>query len=102
MVEHDGHVGQVLDKLDKLGVADNTMVMYSTDNGAECFSWPDEEAHHSEMKEFELGRWLPRSLHDPLAWCGQTGFDYERHLFYEDMLPTILAAVGERTSRRSS
>lgn len=45
MVEHDGHVGQVLDKLDKLGIADNTMVMYSTDNGAECFSWPYEKAN---------------------------------------------------------
>ena len=35
MVEHDGHVGQILDKLDDLGIADNTIVMYSTDNGAE-------------------------------------------------------------------
>jgi len=41
MVEHDGHVGKLLDKLDELGIADNTLVMYSTDNGAECLSWPD-------------------------------------------------------------
>ena len=41
MVEHDGHVGQLLDKLDELGIADNTIVMYSTDNGAEEMSWPD-------------------------------------------------------------
>ncbi len=41
MVEHDGHVGQILDKLKELGLDDNTIVMYSTDNGAECFSWPD-------------------------------------------------------------
>ena len=41
MVEHDGHVGQVLAKLDELGLADNTIVMYSTDNGAETFTWPD-------------------------------------------------------------
>ena len=41
MVEHDGHVGQILDKLKELGLEDNTIVMYSTDNGAECFSWPD-------------------------------------------------------------
>jgi len=34
MVEHDGHVGQLLNKLDELGIADNTIVMYSTDNGA--------------------------------------------------------------------
>ena len=41
MVEHDGHVGQLLDKLDELGITENTIVMYSTDNGAESFSWPD-------------------------------------------------------------
>ena len=41
MVEHDGHVGQILDKLKELGLDDNTIVMYSTDNGAECFTWPD-------------------------------------------------------------
>ena len=41
MVEHDGHVGQLLDKLDELGIADNTIVMYSTDNGAEVMTWPD-------------------------------------------------------------
>jgi len=41
MVEHDGHVGQLLHKLDELGIADNTIVMYSTDNGAEVMSWPD-------------------------------------------------------------
>src|SRR6516162_3250156 len=41
MVEHDGHVGQLLKKLDDLGIADNTLVMWSTDNGAEVFTWPD-------------------------------------------------------------
>jgi arylsulfatase A-like enzyme len=41
MVEHDGHVGRLLDKLDELGIADNTIVMYSTDNGAEVVTWPD-------------------------------------------------------------
>jgi arylsulfatase len=41
MVEHDGHVGKLLDKLDELKIADNTIVMYSTDNGAEVMSWPD-------------------------------------------------------------
>ena len=41
MVEHDGMVGQLLEKLDELGIADNTIVMYSTDNGAETMSWPD-------------------------------------------------------------
>ena len=41
MVEHDAMVGELLDRLDELGIADNTIVMYSTDNGAEFFSWPD-------------------------------------------------------------
>jgi arylsulfatase A-like enzyme len=40
MVEHDGHVGQLLAKLDELGIADSTIVMYSSDNGAEKSSWP--------------------------------------------------------------
>ncbi len=56
MVEHDGHVGQVLDKLDQLGVADNTIVMYSTDNGAECFSWPDGGSTRFAMKRTRTGR----------------------------------------------
>ena len=41
MVEHDGQVGQLLKRLDDLGIADNTIVIYTTDNGAEAFSWPD-------------------------------------------------------------
>ena len=41
MVEHDGMIGQMLDKLDELGITDNTVVMYTTDNGAEKFTWPD-------------------------------------------------------------
>jgi arylsulfatase A-like enzyme len=41
MVEHDGMVGEILKKLDELGIAENTIIMYSTDNGAETMSWPD-------------------------------------------------------------
>ena len=41
MVEHDGQVGQLLKKLDDLGISNNTIVIYTTDNGAETFSWPD-------------------------------------------------------------
>ncbi len=41
MVEHDGMVGQLLDKVKALGIEDNTIVMWSTDNGSESFSWPD-------------------------------------------------------------
>jgi len=41
MVELDGYVGQLLKKLDDLGVADNTIVVFTTDNGAEVMTWPD-------------------------------------------------------------
>ena len=41
MVVHDEQIGQMLDKLDALGIADNTIVMYSTDNGPENDTWPD-------------------------------------------------------------
>jgi hypothetical protein len=41
MAEHDDMVGEVLKKIDDLGIADNTIVIYSTDNGAETFTWPD-------------------------------------------------------------
>ena len=41
MVEHDDHIGLLLDKLDELGISDNTIVVYSTDNGAEKVTWPD-------------------------------------------------------------
>jgi arylsulfatase len=41
MVEHDMHVGQLLKKLDDLGIADNTIVFYSTDNGPHMNTWPD-------------------------------------------------------------
>ena len=41
MVEHDGDVGKLLKALDDLGIAKNTIVIYSTDNGPNQFSWPD-------------------------------------------------------------
>ena len=41
MLEHDGHVGSLLKKLDDLGIANNTIVIYGTDNGVHMNSWPD-------------------------------------------------------------
>ncbi len=41
MIDHDRHVGLLLDQLDELGIADDTIVMYSTDNGPHMNSWPD-------------------------------------------------------------
>ena len=68
MVEHDGMVGQLLDKLKELGLEDNTIVMYSTDNGAEKCSlagWRHVTVPWRE--DDELGRWLPRAHRHPLA-----------------------------------
>ena len=71
MVEHDGQVGQVLKKLDDLGIANNTIVIYTTDNGAETFSWPD-GGHHAIQgrEEHQLGRRLSRAGDGALARAG--------------------------------
>jgi arylsulfatase A-like enzyme len=95
MVEHDGHVGQILDKLDALGLSDNTIVMYSTDNGAECFSWPDggSTPFRGEKNEnWEGGYRVPCAI----RWPGviKPGTVSNEIYSHEDMLPTIMAAVG--------
>ena len=56
MVEHDGHVGTLLDKLDHLGIADNTIVMYSTDNGAEVCTWPTAARRPSAARRTRIGK----------------------------------------------
>jgi arylsulfatase len=96
MVEHDGHVGQVLDKLDKLGIADNTMVMYSTDNGAECFSWPDGGStpfRNEKNSNWEGGYRVPCMI----RWPGKIkpGSIMNGVCSHEDMMQTIMAAAGE-------
>jgi hypothetical protein len=45
MAELDWEVGQILKKVDELGIADNTIVMFTSDNGAEVFTWPDGGNH---------------------------------------------------------
>ena len=96
MVEHDGHVGQVLDKLDQLGVADNTIVMYSTDNGAECFSWPDGGStpfRNEKNSNWEGGYRVPCMI----RWPGviKPGTVFNGVCSHEDMLLTLLTAAGE-------
>ncbi|MFM1783240.1 MAG: hypothetical protein RIS14_993, partial [Pseudomonadota bacterium] len=95
MVEHDGHVGQILNKLKELGLDDNTIVMYSTDNGAECFTWPDggTTPFRGEKNEnWEGGYRVPCFLRWPgVIKPGTINNDIFSH---EDMLPTILAATG--------
>ncbi len=95
MVEHDGHVGQILDKLKELGLDENTIVMYSTDNGAEEFSWPDGGCtpfRGEKNENWEGGYRVPCVM----RWPGviEPG-TYNNDIFsHEDMLPTILAAAG--------
>ena len=56
MVEHDGHVGRLLEKLEELGVADNTIVVYTTDNGAEVFTLA-RRRHHAVQGAREATNW---------------------------------------------
>jgi arylsulfatase len=96
MVEHDGHVGQLLDKLEELGLDENTIVMYSTDNGAEKFTWPDggTSPFRGEKNEnWEGGYRVPTVI----RWPGviEPGTVSNEIFSHMDMLPTIMAAVGE-------
>jgi arylsulfatase A-like enzyme len=97
MVEHDGHVGQILAKLKELGLEDNTIVMYSTDNGAESFSWPDGGTtmfRGEKNTQWEGGYRVPCLIRWPgVIKPGTIINDIGAH---EDMMPTILAAVGDR------
>jgi len=95
MVEHDAQVGQLLKKLDDLGIADNTIVMYSTDNGAETFTWPDGGTtpfRGEKATNWEGGYRVPALI----RWPGtiKPGSVYNDVCAHEDMLPTILAAAG--------
>jgi arylsulfatase A-like enzyme len=95
MVEHDAQVGQLLNKLDDLGIADNTIVMYSTDNGAETFTWPDGGTtpfRGEKATNWEGGYRVPALI----RWPGtiKPGTVYNNVCAHEDMLPTLLAAAG--------
>jgi arylsulfatase A-like enzyme len=96
MVEHDRQVGQLLAKLDELGIADNTIVMYSTDNGAESLSWPDggTTPFRGEKDTNWEGGWrVPTAIRWPgVIKPGTVSNDIFSH---QDMLPTLLAAAGE-------
>ncbi|MGH7346444.1 MAG: arylsulfatase, partial [Candidatus Rokuibacteriota bacterium] len=96
MVEHDAMVGQMLDKLKQLGLEDNTIVMYSTDNGAEKMSWPDGGAspfRGEKNTNWEGGYRVPCAI----RWPGviKPGSVLNDIFAHEDMLPTLLAAAGD-------
>jgi arylsulfatase A-like enzyme len=96
MVEHDGHVGQILKKIDDLGIADNTIVMYATDNGAEEMTWPDggTTPFRGEKDSNWEGAWRVPCI---IRWPGvlQPGAVRNDIFSHQDMLPTLLAAAGE-------
>jgi arylsulfatase len=95
MVEHDGHVGQVLKQIDELGIADNTIVIYSTDNGAEVMSWPDGGTtpfRGEKNTNWEGGYRVPAVVRWPgLVKPGTIINDIASH---EDWMTTLAAAAG--------
>jgi arylsulfatase len=96
MVEHDGQVGQLLKKLDDLGIADNTIVIYTTDNGAEVFSWPDGGAtpfRGEKNTNWEGGFRVPAII----RWPGVVPPHGEINDLFsaEDWVATLVAAAGE-------
>ena len=95
MVEHDKAIGTVLAKLEELGIIDNTIIMYSTDNGAEKFTWPDGGTTPfagEKGSTWEGGFRVPSFI----RWPGviEPGSIYNDIFSHEDMMPTLLAAAG--------
>ena len=96
MVELDGYVGQLLKQLDNLGVTDNTIVVFTTDNGAEVMSWPDGGAtpFRGEKDTNYEGGWRVPFL---MRWPGviEPGRVINDICSLQDMIPTFAAAAGE-------
>ena len=96
MVEHDAHIGLFLDKLDELGIADNTIVFYSTDNGPHYNSWPDAAAtpFRGEKNTNWEGGWRVPAM---VRWPGKIapGTWTNGIVHHMDWLPTFLAVAGE-------
>jgi arylsulfatase len=98
MVEHDRQIGELLAKLKELGIEENTIVMYSTDNGAEAFTWPDGGTtmfRGEKNTQWEGGYRVPCAIKWPgVIKPGTIVNDIGAH---EDMMPTLLAAAGDTT-----
>ena len=96
MVEHDRHVGKLLNKLDELGIADNTIVMYSTDNGPHYNTWPDAGTmpFRSEKNSNWEGAYRVPAF---VRWPGHfpAGTTLNGIVAHEDWLPTFAAAAGD-------
>jgi arylsulfatase len=96
MVEHDMHIGQFLDLLDELGIADDTIVFYSTDNGPHYNTWPDAAStpFRGEKNSNWEGGWRVPAM---VRWPGEieAGSVTNEIVHHMDWLPTFLAAAGE-------
>ena len=98
MVELDGFVGQFLDKLDELGIAENTIVVFTTDNGAEVLSYPD--GGQTPFRGEKATNW-EGAFRVPMAirWPGviKPGSVVNDICAHEDLMPTFAAAAGDTT-----
>jgi arylsulfatase len=96
MVTHDEQIGMMLDKLDELGVADNTIVMYSTDNGPENDTWPDagNTIFRSQKDTNWEGAWRVPAF---VRWPGKIkpGTVFNDIVCHQDWLPTLLTIAGD-------
>jgi arylsulfatase len=96
MIDHDKNVGTVLTKLDELGIADNTIVMYGTDNGPHMNTWPD--AAMTPFRNEKNSNWegayrVPAMVRWPgKIKAGSVSNDIMSHM---DWMPTLLAAAGD-------
>jgi len=102
MVEHDGHIGRMLDLLDELGIADNTIVVWTSDNGAEVMTWPDggmTPFRGEKNTNWEGGYRVPLVA----RWPGviQPGTTINDIVAHEDWLPTLLAGAGAGDIKQS-
>jgi arylsulfatase len=96
MIEHDKHVGQMLDLLDELGIAEDTIVMYSTDNGPHMNAWPD--AAMTPFRNEKNSNWegafrVPAVVRWPAKI--EAGTISNEIIAHQDWLPTLLAAAGD-------
>jgi arylsulfatase len=95
MVEHDMHVGQLLDKVDELGITENTVVFYSTDNGPHMNTWPDAawSPFQGEKNTNWEGGWRVPAM---VRWPGkiEAGSVSNEIVHHMDWLPTFLAMAG--------
>ena len=96
MVEHDLHIGQFLDKLDELDIADDTVVFYSTDNGPHMNTWPDAAMtpFWGEKNTQWEGAWRVPAM---VRWPGriEEGSINNEIVHHMDWLPTFAAIAGE-------